>query len=112
MSTWGDICRRAEGKEIRREDKIKNKLDKIGEMLKSMKVSPYGYSPIFQFLIFVHEFDDQIIMYHLIGTATMHEDGTKDFYSEELLNSFKRIEENGEIIKINDSFSNLSLLEL
>ena len=114
MSTWGDMCRRAEGEQIRKEDEIKNKLDKIGKMLKSMKVTPDGYPPFYQFLILVNEFGGHISMYHLIGVATVNEDGTKDFYSKELLNSFETLmEEKGEIIKISNSFNNNeSLIEL
>ena len=80
-------------------------LDKIEEILKSMKVGTKEgeYPPVFDLNIFVEHFDGNIVLYSIMATATQHADGSRDFYSEPVLNSFKELmDKRGDIIKINN----------
>jgi len=108
MSIWSDIEDRSAGILEREEDKNRYiKLDKIEEMLKSMKVGTKKdeYPPVFAFVIFVEHFDGNIVTYSIMAAATQHADGNRDFYSETVLNSFKEImDKRGNIIEINNFF--------
>ena len=108
MSIWSDIEKRSAGILKREEDEKRYiKLDKIGEMLKSMKVGVNAgeYPPFVAFYIRVEHFDGSIGEYSIFAQATQHKDGRRDFYSETLLNSIKEImDKRGYIIQINDLF--------
>lgn len=106
MSLWSDIQKRSAGILKREEDEKRYiKLDKIEEMLKSMKVGTKAgeYPPFFALYMLVEHFDGNIHEYSIMAAATQHEDGSRDFYSESVLNSFKELmDQKGNIIKIND----------
>ena len=108
MSIWSDIQDRSAGILEREEDKNRYiKLDKIEEILKSMKVGTKEgeYPPVFVLKILVEHFDGKIVVYAITAVATQHADGSRDFYSEPLLNSFKELMDNrGNIIEINNLF--------
>ena len=108
MSIWSDIQDRSAGILEREEDKNRYiKLDKIGEILKSMKVGTKKgeYPPVFALNILVEHFDSDIVAYSIAAAATQHEDGSRDFYSEPLLNSFKELmDKRGNIIEITNLF--------
>ena len=106
MSAWGDMMRRGAGEEIRTEDKQKFiTLDKIEKILKEMKVGQNQgeYSPLHTFIVTVDGFDGQYVIYSITAAATQHPDGTRNFYSEQVLNSFRTlIDEKGYIVKISN----------
>ena len=80
-------------------------LDKIEEILKSMKVgAKEGEEPrVLDLNILVEHCDGNIVLYSIMATATQHADGSRDFYSEPVLNSFKELmDKRGDIIKINN----------
>ena len=53
----------------------------------------------------VEHFDGNIMLYSIMAMATRHADGSRDFYSEPVLNSFKELmNKRGDIIKINNLF--------
>ena len=97
---------RSAGISEREEDKKRYiTLDKIEELLKSMKVGTKEgeYPPALDFNILVEHFDGNIVLYSIMATATQHTDGSRDFYSEPVLNSFKELmDKRGDIIKINN----------
>jgi len=108
MSIWCDIHRRSNGLQEREEDKNRYiKLDKIEEILKSMKVGTKKgeYPPVFALNILVEHFDGNVVSYSIMAASTQHADGSRDFYSEPVLNSFKEIMDNrGNIIEITKLF--------
>jgi hypothetical protein len=108
MSLWADLEDRSSGDVIRKEDENKYiKLDKIEEILKSMKVGTKAgeYPPFFAFNMLVEHFDGNIHEYSILAAATQHTDGSKDFYSEPTLNSFKELmDKRGNIIEIDNLF--------
>ena len=97
---------RSAGISEREEDKKRYiTLDKIKEILKSMKVGTKEgeYPPVFNLSILVEHFDGNIMLYSIMAMATRHADGSRDFYSEPVLNSFKELmDKRGDIIKINN----------
>ena len=108
MSIWSDIEDRSAGEIFREEDKNKYiKLDKIKEMLKSMKVGTKEgeYPPVFAFYMLIEQFDGDVVVNSILAAATQHADGSRDFYSETVLNSFEEImDKRGNIIEINNLF--------
>ncbi len=106
MSIWSDIQDRSAGISEREEDKKRYiTLDKIEEILKSMKVGTKEgeYPPVLDLNILVEHFDGNIALYSIMAAATQHADGSRDFYSEPVLNSFKELmDKRGDIIKINN----------
>lgn len=108
MSIWSDIQDRSAGILEREEDKNRYiKLDKIEEILKSMKVGTKAgeYPPVFALNILVEHFDGNVVAYSIMASATQHADGSRDFYSEPVLNSFKELmDKRGNIIEINNLF--------
>ena len=103
MSIWSDIHKRSNGYAERKEDIYKYiKLDKIAEILKSMKVGPNDYPPFYLFEIIVQEFDGSYQRYSIVAKATQHPTGERDFYSEEVMKSFENmINEHKGIVVIN-----------
>ena len=82
-------------------------LDKIEEILKSMKVGTKEgeYPPVLDLNILVEHFDGNIVLHSIMVSATQHADGSRDFYSEPVLNSFKELmDKRGDIIKISNLF--------
>ncbi len=108
MSIWSDIQDRSAGILVREEDEKRYiKLDKIEKMLKSMKVGTKAdeYPPVFAFSILVEQFDGDVVVYSIMAEATQHTDGSRDFYSETVLNSFEELmDKRGNIIEINNLF--------
>ena len=108
MSIWSDIQDRSAGILEREEDKNKYiKLDKIEEMLKSMKVGTKvgEYPPVFAMRVLIEQFDGEVVLYSIAAAATQHKDGSRDFYSESVLNSFKEImDKRGNILEIDNLF--------
>jgi len=108
MSIWSDIEDRSAGILEREEDKNRYiKLDKIEEVLKSMKVGTKKgeYPPFFAFNMLVEHFDGNIHEYSILAAAIKHADGSRDFYSESVLNSFKELmDKRGNIIEIDNLF--------
>ncbi len=108
MSIWSDIQDRSAGILEREEDKNRYiKLDKIEKILKSMKVGTMAgeYPPVFALKILVEHFDGKIVAYSIAVAATQHADGSRDFYSEPALNSFKELmDKRGNIIEIDNLF--------
>jgi len=104
MSAWGDMMRRGAGEEIRTEDIHRYiTLDKIEKMLKEMKVGPTDYPPMYMFKVVIEGFDG-IQTFSISALATMQQDGTKSFYNENVLDSFKSLMEKGGIIEIGNLF--------
>jgi hypothetical protein len=107
MSFWGDVHRRSRGEEIRKEDDHKYMtMERVEEILKKAKVDiyPFGYPPYHIFKVLVEDFlSDKISIYTITAASTHHPDGTRNFYSEPVLDSFKSLmEKNGNIIQIDD----------
>lgn len=111
MSAWGEMRRRSSGEQIRKEDNYKYiTLDQIKKMLKSMKVgsNPDEYPPVYLFKVLVEEWvdglDNVVTMYNITAMAEQHQDGTKDFYSKPVLNSFEDLMKKGDIIGVKNLF--------
>ena len=108
MSAWGEMRHRSAGKLTRKEDVHEYiTLDKIEEMLKSMRVGQNQgeYAPIYAFSITVKDlFSDVCTVYSITAVATTHQDGTRNFYSNAVLNSFENLMKKGDIIKIENLF--------
>ena len=108
MSIWSDIQERSAGISEREEDKKRYiTLDKIKEILKSMKVGTKEgeYPPMLDLNILVEHFDGNIVLHSIMVSATRNADGSRDFYSEPVLNSFKELmDKRGDIIKISNLF--------
>lgn len=105
MSTWGEMRHRSAGRLKRKENEFKYiTLEQIEERLKSMKPgsNPDEYSPIYMFEVVVKDFiSNEYVVYSIAARATEHKDGTKDFYTEGLINSFKNLMEKiGDIVEI------------
>lgn len=107
MSVWSDLRKRSSGEVTRREDYFKGAtLEKIEEMLKSMRVgqNPGEYNPIHSFTVTVERFDESYIVYSITAVAIQQQDGTRNFYSENVVDSFRTLIEGiGYIIKIDDN---------
>ena len=53
----------------------------------------------------IEQFDGDVVAYSILAAATQHADGSRDFYSETVLNSFEEImDKRGNIIEINNLF--------
>lgn len=105
MSAWGEMRRRSAGRLKRKENEFKYiTLEQIEDRLKSMKPgsNPDEYSPIYMFKVVVKDFiSNECVLYSITAMATEHQDGTKDFYTEGLINSFKNLMEKiGDIVEI------------
>lgn len=105
MSIWSDIHKRSNGYAERKEDIYKYiKLEKIAEILKSMKVGPDDYPPCYLFGIIVQEFDDSYQRYAIVAEATQHPNGERDFYSEKVMKSFETMINDHKGIVVIDNF--------
>jgi hypothetical protein len=99
MSAWDEMRERGGSELTRREDKCLT-LDEIENMLRSMNIS--DYTPIHKFKVVVKEFTSNNCEIYSIAARANEQ---KNFYSQEVLTSFKILMEKiGDIIEIDNLF--------
>lgn len=100
MSLWGDIRDRVNGEIVRKEDEYITSLKyRIKEVL-SKKVGVDNL-PIRMFFIDVDDdVKGMVIKYSITLQAVMHQDGSRDFYTEENVNRFLELSSTGKILNI------------
>ena len=100
MSVWGDIRKRANGSEIKKEDEYLTKIENMVKDALSIQVGQPDVAPIRMFFIDVLKESEDIIRYSITLMAVIHADKTRDFCSEENVEKVMGFLDVGKIIKI------------
>lgn len=104
MSIWGDIHRRANGIQKRKEDILLDTVleEKIGHRLREFKVGPGQCTPLMIMSILVFDIQTRYISLKTVTCASVvHSDGSRDFCSRENISKIIECVGNGELVSIN-----------